>query len=120
LVSAVSAALKDMSTIQGDDHATRCAVAIVRSSSDLVRSEIEQVNVTLQAELANLDMVRLSERLSCEKALETLLLRHDLPQTKRGLSLKLQPNGPYTARLRVSTPSGVAATLELDVPSSSL
>jgi len=120
LASAVSSAVKDVPAIQGDDHATRCAVAIVRSSSDLVRNEIEQVNTTLQSALASLDVARAAERQSCEKSFETLLLKHDLPQSSKGLSFQMQPNAPYAARLRVSTPYGVGAILGLDVPSSNL
>jgi hypothetical protein len=120
LAMVVSGAVKDVSSGQGDDHAARCAVAIVRSASDLVRTEVEQVNSTLQAELAKLDALAMSERQSCVKALETLLLRHDLPHTRRSVGLQIKGSGSYSARLRVSTPFGVEATLELDVPASHL
>jgi hypothetical protein len=76
------------------------------------------VNATLQAELAKLDAIALRERETCVKALETLLLRHDLPQTRRSVTLQAKSGAPYAARLRVETPFGVAATLELDVPAS--
>jgi hypothetical protein len=115
LASAVATAVKDAST-HGDDHTTRCGVAIVRSSSDLVRIEIDQVNSRLHAELAQLDATMLRERHSCVKALETLLLRHHLPQSRMSLTLQARANGPYGAWLRVGTPFGLGANLELDVP----
>jgi hypothetical protein len=117
LASSVAEAVKDVSSTH-DSHAANCAIAIVRATSDLVRKEVEQVNALLDGELSKLDALAVSERMSCEKALETLLLRHDLPRTKKILSLKAQANGPYTARVRMSTPFGVAASLDLDVPAS--
>jgi hypothetical protein len=38
LAGTVSSAVKDVSNGLGDNHTTRCAVAIVRSASDLVRN----------------------------------------------------------------------------------
>src|SRR6266849_9918495 len=118
LASAVALAVKDVPTGHGDNHAANCAVAIVRATSDLVRMEVEKVNSALAGELSKVDVLCASERAGCEKALESLLIRHDLPRTKKVLTLKAQGNGPYTARLRMSTPFGVAATLALEVPSS--
>jgi hypothetical protein len=117
----VASAVKDVSLGHGDeDPTTRCAVAVVRSASDLVRTEIEQVNATLQVELAKLDAIALSERGRCVKALETLLLRHDLPHSRRSFTLQVKAGAPYAARLRATTPFGVATTVELDVPASHL
>jgi tellurite resistance protein len=120
LAVVVSSAVKDISNGQVDNHTTRCAVAIVRSANDLVRTEIESVNSVLQAELAKLDANALAERAKCAKALETLLLRHDLPHTRRSLTLKTKAGAAYAARLRISTPFGIAATLDLEVPASHL
>jgi hypothetical protein len=120
LAAVVSSAVKDVSNGQGDNHTTQCAVAIVRSANDHVRAEIELVNSALKAELAKLDTIASNDRAKCEKALETLLLRHDFPHTRRSLALKAKVGQPYAARLRISTPFGVAATLDLDVPASHL
>jgi hypothetical protein len=119
LTSAVSVAVKDAS-VPGNDYTTRCGAAIARASGDLVKNEIEQVNAMLRAELTKLDAAMVSERQTCVKALETLLLRHHLPQSRMSLTLQARANAPYEARLRVSTPFALAALLELDVPASHL
>jgi len=120
LGSAVSLALKDAYTGEGNAHVAPCAVAIIRATGDLVRTEIEQLNATCQSELAKLEAVVAREREASVQALEALLLRHDLPDTKTSLSVQAQGSGLYAARLRASTPYGVDATIELDVPSSHL
>jgi hypothetical protein len=105
---------------EGNGPTARCALAVIQSTSDLVRSEIQGVNSALQVEEAKLEAARAGERENCVKALETLLLRHDLPNSTASLLLKARPNAPYAARLHTVTPLGVAATIELDVPSSHL
>jgi hypothetical protein len=116
LASTVAMAVKDASV--GDELTARCGMAIVRSSSDLVKGEIDQVGANLRSELARLDASKLRERQDCVKALETLLLRHHLPQSRMSLTLQVKANAPYSARLSISTPFGLAATLDLDVPAS--
>ena len=119
LAQVVASAVKDVSMAT----ATTLPPAVPYRSCArraILRAEIEQVNSTLQAELAKLDALTLSERASCVKALETLLLRHDLPHTRRSFSFQIKSSAPYAARLRATTPFGVAATLELDVPASHL
>jgi hypothetical protein len=116
LASTVAMAVRDASA--GDDQAARCGMAIVRSSNDLVKGEIDQVKSNLGVELAKLDASMLRERQDCVKALETLLLRHHLPQSRMSLTLQVKANAPYAARMSVSTPFGLAAMIELDVPAS--
>jgi hypothetical protein len=120
LAAAVSMAVSDCSSGDADDPTVRCAAAIVRAASDLAKSEIESVSTALKHELARLDAIATDERARCAKALETLLMRHDLPQSTKRLTLQSQANGPYAARLRSTTPFGVQTTVELGVPSSHL
>src|SRR5437762_1839884 len=52
------------------------------------------------------------------RSVAPLLVRHDLPETRGSLNLQAKPGAPYAARLRVTTPFGVGATLDLEVPAS--
>src|SRR5262245_50905277 len=61
LAAAVATTVGDQSTAEGDDPTARCAMAIVRSASDLVRSEVQGVDSALKAELAKLDAIAASE-----------------------------------------------------------
>jgi len=116
----VELAVKSLSIDEGDTPTARCALTIIRSTNDLVRSEIQAVNSTLETEEARLEVARAGERASCVKALEALLLRHDLPNSSARLILKARPNAPYAAQLRTATPLGIAATIEIEVPASDL
>jgi hypothetical protein len=118
LGSTVTSTVKSFSTGEGDSPLARCALAVIRSTSDLVRNEVQGVNAALEIEEAKVDVARAGEREKCVKALEALLLRHDLPISSASLHLKARANAPYAAEVRTSTPLGLVATIELDVPSS--
>jgi len=120
LGSAVASTVKSFANGQPDGPMMRCVQAIIRSTNDLVRSEIQGVNSALATEEAKLEVSRGGERGKCVKALEALLLRHDLPSTTSSVHLKANGNAPYAAELRTKTPLGVVATIELDIPASHL
>ena len=105
---------------KGDGPAGRCALAVIRSTNDHIRSEVQGLNSALEIEEAKLEVARAGERENCVKALEALLLRHDLPSSSASLHLRSRAGEPYAARLHTVTPLGVTATIELDVPSSHL
>src|SRR5258708_5782467 len=118
LGTGIELAVKSLSIDEGDTPTARCALAIIRSTSDLVKNEIQGVSSTMEIEEAKLEVARAGARANCVKALEALLLRHDLPDTSARLNLKARANAPYAAQLRTATLLGIAATIELEVPSS--
>jgi len=120
LGSGVALAVKSLSVGEGDSPTARCALAIIRSTSDRVRSDVQEVNAALETEEAKLEVARAGERQNCVKALGQLLLRHDLPESSATLTLKARANAPYAAQLRTASSLGVVATIELEVPSSDL
>jgi hypothetical protein len=120
LSSGVASAVKSFSNGESDGRMVRCAEAVLRSTSDLVKGEVQGVNSALEVEVAKLEVARAGEREKCVRALEALLLRHDLPSSSASLHLKANGSAPYAAELHTATPLGVAATIELDVPSSHL
>jgi len=120
LCSEVESAIKAFPGAEGDGPAARCARAVLQSTNDLVRSEVHGVNAVLQTEESKVEAARAGQRENCVKALEALLLRHDLPDSSGTLRLKARTNGPYSAELQMVTPLGIVATLALEVPASHL
>ena len=96
--------------------ATRCAAAIMQSAAELARAAVVEVRATFEAEASRRDTAAVHERETCLKALERLLVRHDLPDMKTDLQIALGSGGRYVCRARVSTGFGVEAALDLDVP----
>src|SRR5690606_29550336 len=88
---------------------------------------LEGVQGTASAELATLEheaaeeashirniVVRSGE--SAQRALESFLLRHDLPGTQLGLSWSAAGEQSYVASVSVKTPFGVVAVFNLAIP----
>jgi hypothetical protein len=99
-----------------DSAAARCAAAIARAAADCVRGEVATVKARLEADAAKLDGEAARERERCVKALETLLLRYDLPDTETTLLIDPTGSGAYAARLRGVTSYGVETVVGLDIP----
>jgi hypothetical protein len=117
LGSAVASAVKSFSNGESDGPMARCAQAVIRSTSDLVKSEVQGVHSVSGIEESKLEVARAGERKKCVQALEALLLRHDLPSSNASLHLKANGSAPYAAELHTPTGLGVVATIALDVPS---
>ena len=115
----VASAIKATFTVEGDGPVARCARAVLQSTSDLVRSEINAVSSALKKVEAKLEAAQADQRDHCFNALETLLTRHDLSNSTTGLHLKARGD-LYDGELRATTSLGVAATFTLDVPSTHL
>ncbi|HSY39158.1 MAG TPA: hypothetical protein VLA79_06500 [Polyangia bacterium] len=98
----------------------RCVAEIVRSAAALVRSASEEESANLQAAITRRDAEAAIERAVFTRALETLLIKHDLPEMTSDTSLALVGGARYACRLRVSTGFGLDALLELEVPAGHL
>src|SRR5215831_2733243 len=72
LGAAVAAAVKPFSNGEPDGPMPRCVQAVIRSTSDVVRSEVQAVNSAHATEESKLEVTRAGERAKCVKALETL------------------------------------------------
>src|SRR5262249_43629195 len=64
-----------------DSATARCAAAILRSASELVRQEAVAMRTALDVEVAKRDAQATQEREGIAKALEALLVKHQLPDT---------------------------------------
>jgi len=99
-----------------DSASARCAAAILRSSSELVRAEVVAMRNALDTEIAMHDAQASQERDGSVKALETLLIKHELPATTVDLHLVVTGGTRYACRARVKTGFGLEAVIDLDVP----
>ena len=116
----VSLAAEGVPAGSADGATARCAAAIVKSAAELVRTETANVRTALAGEQSKLEGASAREREACVRSLEHLLLRHDLPDTQLVLSLTAQGGTRYVGRLRATTPFGVIAMLDVEIPGAHL
>ena len=103
-----------------ESASTRCVATIVRSALEVVRLETSAIHAALDGETARRDGEAAREREACVKALEKLLIAHDLPDAKREVRIALVEGSHYAARARISTEFGLVAAVDLDVPAGHL
>jgi len=94
----------------------RCVAAIVRSAEELVRSAKSEVGAAFDAEVKKRDEAEARDRQVCLKALETLLVKHDLPEMEADLHVALVAGARYACRMTAATGFGLEAAIELEVP----
>src|SRR6185312_6386839 len=90
----------------------RCAAAILRSAAEIVQAATAESQATLAAAVTRRDAEAAVEREVFVKALEALLLKHDLPGTKSDTDVTLVGGTRYACRLHVGTAFGPGASLE--------
>src|SRR5436190_3632400 len=102
-----------------DSAPARCAAAIGNAAGELARAEAGTLRALLDTEVAKQNAQALREREGCAKALEVLLLRHNLPETTLDVHLLLR-GGRYETRALARTGSGLEAILDLEIPANHL
>jgi hypothetical protein len=101
--------------------ARRCAATLRAASQDAVKKAAGMVKARLAEELAAMTQQIQRERQVAGRALEQLLLQHDLPGASRALDLTLDPGGTsYAATMRGRADVGLDWVLELAIPGGSL
>ena len=98
-----------------DAPVARCSDVILRAASSAVGSAEGDLQAGLKAEGQRIEEAAAKERARCVKALEQLLLAHDLPASEREVRIDQKRDGGYSARLHASTSYGITAALELDI-----
>jgi hypothetical protein len=116
IAALVPKALEGAPIGDADSAAARCVAAIVRAAEDLVRSAKAEVGATYDGELQKRDAAAAGAREGCVKALEGLLIKHDLPDMKSDLRITLVGGTRYACRMDLTTAFGLEAALELEVP----
>lgn len=94
---------------------SQCADVLRSTTEETVAMHEASVTGALGSTVESLESIMAEERVSCVKALETLVLRHDPPGTTNTLRLGLVGAG-YVARLDGATPYGLEFGVELEVP----
>ena len=112
----VSKAFEGVPLGEEDSAAARCVAAIVRSASDLVRAETAEILSALDGEINKRDAQAAREREGCVKALETMLVKHDLPDMTLDVHLAITGGARYGCRARMTTRFGLNAVLDLEIP----
>ena len=115
----VTKAFEGTSLGAGDSATARCVSAISDAAAELVREETTALHTALDVEVAKQNAQAGRERDGCLKALEALLLKHDLPETGLGIVLTMH-GARYECRARIKTGSGLEAVLEQEIPSNHL
>jgi hypothetical protein len=116
----VPKALEGTSPGDSASATARCVAEIVRSAAEIVRSVAEAESANLQAAINRRDAEAAVERAVFAKAIETLLIKHDLPEMTSDTSIALVGGARYACRLHLSTAFGLDAALELEVPAGHL
>ncbi|HTB61192.1 MAG TPA: hypothetical protein VLC06_25165 [Polyangia bacterium] len=98
----------------------RCVAAVVRSAADIVRAAAAEANASFEAAVDRRDAEAAVEREVFIKALEALLIKHDLPEMTSQTNVSWVDGARYACRLHVATPFGLQAALELEVPAGHL
>jgi hypothetical protein len=104
---------------EAESAAARCVATIVRSAGELVRAATAEARATLDADVARRDAEAARERELCVKALEVLLVKHDLPDMTSEMRVALG-GGRYACRAQVTAKFGLEAAVDLEVPASHL
>ena len=116
----VPKALEGASVGDSASATARCVAEIVRSAAGIVRSAAEAESANLEAAINRRDTEAAVERAVFSKALEALLIKHDLPEMTSQTNIALVGGGRYACRLHLSTAFGLDAAMELEVPAGHL
>jgi hypothetical protein len=101
-----------------DSLAGRCAARLRQGIKDLVRSEAETAQTAVLAERTRAVQVAAAEQEGIGHALETLLLRHQLPDSIAVVRVHLEAATQYDAQLHGRTTYGLEWVVSLEIPSS--
>jgi hypothetical protein len=98
--------------------AARCAARLLQAAVDVARSEVDAARGAVEAEKTRVAQEAKSEREACTKALETLLLRHELPGETGVVHLRID-GASYAAELHGHAPYGLDWVVTTEIPASS-
>jgi hypothetical protein len=114
LGDAVSSALEQF--VSGrSERAARVSKLIRERAKELIAAEEESLEGAVSEKMSSSRTAIESARESSFRAIETFVLRHDLPETDVGLHLVAEESR-YRGQALVTTPFGVEAVFELAIP----
>jgi len=116
LAAAVATAVQHTTVEDMDAAVESCGASINRTAAELVRVEAARVKSTVVGEVSKLEAQATAIRVEVVKALEALLLRHDVPEAALRTHLRLLGGTRYGARLLATAPFGLEMVVDLDIP----
>ncbi|RLB64541.1 MAG: hypothetical protein DRI90_04345 [Deltaproteobacteria bacterium] len=116
----VNEALDDMTGLE-QAPMTENSISVIRAAGlREVRRTEHEVQETLTIEREEVNRAIATERARNHKRLETLLLRHDLPNSDQWVNVKLGADNQYEATLEGRSTTEVTWVIELDIPTDHL
>jgi hypothetical protein len=119
-VAEMSRALDRVAVGDPDSLAARCAAKTRQGAKEVVRAEVDGARASVAAEQARLLQTAAHERDACVKALESLLLRHVLPDAVTLTQARVDGGTRYDAQLHGCTPYGLEWVVALEIPAAHL
>jgi Tfp pilus assembly protein PilN len=119
-VAEMSRALDRVAVGDPDSLAARCAAKTRQGAKEVVRAEVDGARASVAAEQARLLQAAAHERDACVKALESLLLRHVLPDAVTLTQVRVEGGTRYDAQLHGCTPYGLEWVVALEIPAAHL
>src|SRR6516225_9962398 len=107
LANAVATAVQRATVEEMDAAVESCGSSINRTAAELVRAEAARIKSTLVGETSKVEAQATAIRIEVVKALEALLLRHDVPEAALRTHLRLLGGTRYGARLLSTAPFGL-------------
>lgn len=116
LAGLVQRTLEEPSRATAESPSGRCAAAIIKAAADLSRLEMDRARAAFTEVLGRMEGQAAKEREACVKALEKLLLKQDLHDSRSVLQVQLRGGTRFEARLTMTASCGFEALLDLDIP----
>jgi hypothetical protein len=101
-----------------DPFVSRCAARIRSTTWDAVRAEAATARAAADAEVARAAQAATRVRADCERALETMLFRQDVPDAVVVIKMGTENGTDYECRLMAQTPFGLSWEVGLQIPAS--
>jgi hypothetical protein len=120
LQAAVASAVAHIPAGLPDSPTARCASAITRSAAELARAEVATVRTALTDDVTRLEGLAAQERQGAVRALEALLVKHDLPDSTTFVQVQVVDGARNRCLADVRTGFGLQAMLEVEPPEGSL
>jgi hypothetical protein len=109
-------AIRDAPKGEEDSETSRCAAHLTVKVGEAVSASTDAVHRTLAAEVAQADADLVAQREASFKALETLLLPHDVLDAKVVRRIERQPDGSHVASLLGDATIGLQWRIALAIP----
>src|SRR5262249_50560112 len=99
------------------ERMSRTASSVLENTRAIIEREMAALEGQASGEIASTKDTAEHAREDAYRAVESFVLRHDLPNTEKQLRILAGEDGAYTGQALVTTPFGVDAVFALAIPS---